>query len=79
MARARRTPVQITVRVAKIGSTVKEVLLETGATVEDALNAAEIDASGSTRMRISGEEVELDSEVEDGDLITLSGNIKNGL
>lgn len=68
----------ISVRVAQIGGEIKEIALEEGSTIEDALNAAGIDPNGGQRIRVDGETAELQDELEDGDYVTLSGKIKGG-
>lgn len=76
--RTRRETSDITVKVARTGGTVKEVLLAEGATVEEALTAAEIEYGDNSRIRVAGESVELDTELEDGDYVTVSGKVKGG-
>jgi ribosome-interacting GTPase 1 len=78
MARRAAKKEEIFVKVARTGSTVKEVCLNGDRTVEDALNAAGVEYSESSRIRINGETVDLEDEVSDGDIITVSGSIKGG-
>lgn len=70
---------QIEVKVARVGGKVETVVLENGdITVEDALDAAGIDHTGKTRIRVNGEPAELDDELEDGDRVTVTGKITGG-
>ena len=71
-------PETISVKVATIGGEVKEFNLEEGATVEDALNAYGIDPDSSKKLRVDGEPVDLEDELEDGDYLTVSSKVKGG-
>ncbi len=79
MARTRQTRATIEVKVARVGGEVKELMLETGATVEEALDASTLEWSDSMRIRVNGEAAELDDELEDGDVITIAGKVKGGV
>jgi sulfur carrier protein ThiS len=63
------------VKVAKIGSAVKEVMLADGATLEQALAAAEVDSDGF-QVRVNGRTP--CGTIADGDMITLVPAIKGG-
>ena len=76
--KAEATTDEIFVKVARTGGQVHEISLSQGQTVEEALNAADIEWDVKSRIRANGEAVELDDEVEDGDRITVSGTIKGG-
>lgn len=80
MARRRASAVEelILVKVTRLGSEVKEVSLPKDSTVSQALEAAGLDAEAYNRIRISGESVELEDIVENGDIITVSGGMKGG-
>lgn len=79
---ARRTQQEetdtILVKVARAGGTVQEVCLNGNRTVADALRAANIEFDDTSRLRVDGETVELDDELEDGEIVTMSGKIKGG-
>lgn len=66
------------VKVAKLGTAVKEVALELTANVGDALRAAEIEAGGF-EIRVNGNPVEATASVRSGDVITLVPQIKGGM
>lgn len=68
----------ILVKVARTGGLVKEVALNGGRTVEDAIDAAEMEYSSRDRIRIDGEPADLDDELEDGNIVTLTGKVKGG-
>jgi len=65
------------VKVAKLGTAVKEVAIDSGSVVEDALRAAEVTAEGF-EIRINGNPVNLDSSIKTGDILTLVPQIKGG-
>lgn len=66
---------EITVKVAKLGSVVKEVLLAEGSSVNDALAAADMSSDGF-QVRVNGREFE--GTLHTGDTITLVPAIKGG-
>ena len=68
----------ILVKVARTGGQVVEVSLNGGRTVEDAIDAADIEYNSRDRIRVNGEPADLDDDLEDGDIVTLSGKIKGG-
>lgn len=79
MARRRTsTEAMIEVKVARLGGEVKTVALQPDSTVADALEAAGVDSENFNRLRVSGEPVEPEDVVEDGDIITVSGGMKGG-
>lgn len=63
------------IKVAKLGSAVKEVMLEDGSSIEQALGAAGMLASGY-QVRVNGR-TEC-GRLQDGDTITLVPSIKGG-
>ena len=72
---------EIEVRVARTGGRVETVLLNGNRNVRAALDAAGIEYSESSRVKVNGETVDIDDtdlELEDGDRVTLSGKIKGG-
>lgn len=70
---------EFVVKVARTGGRVTEVVVEKGATIEEALEASGIDYSSTDRIRKNGATVELDSKVAKNDVITIAGKIKGGL
>jgi len=66
------------IKVAKLGTAVKEVCLDESATVEDALEAADVRVGSSETMKVDGEPAENDTVLEDGDVITIVPAIKGG-
>lgn len=60
----------IFVKVSTVGGSVQEVCLESGATVEDALNAAGISAAGKSIKR-GTRELDLDDSVSNGDILVI--------
>ena len=75
--RVAAAPVIMWVKVAKLGNKVEEVALHPGQSVIDAINISEIPAAG-LNMRLNGEEVDPNTTVVDGDVITLVPKIKGG-
>lgn len=71
-------PAEFTVKIARTGGRVTEVVVEKGSTVEQALDASEIDWSETDRIRKNGASVQLDSKVAKDDVITIAGKIKGG-
>ncbi len=68
----------LTIKIAKLGSTVHEVALDDrNNTVEHALKAARIDA-GSDEIRVGGVSARPTTELSDGDTITLVPSVKGG-
>lgn len=68
---------EITVKVAKLGEVVKEVLLPVGANLEDALEAADVDSDGFD-VRVNGSKEDLDYSLGNGAMITLVPAVKGG-
>lgn len=71
---------EILVKVGRTGSPVVEVVLNGARTVRDALEAAGVEYESNSRIKVGGETVDLDSgdELENGDIVTVSGSIKGG-
>jgi len=67
----------ITIKVARLGTTVLEVALNTGASVQDALTAAGLTVDGED-VRVNSSNAGLNDEVEDGDIVTLVPKVKGG-
>lgn len=67
----------ITVKVARLGNTVQEVALNEGASVEDAITAANLEVDGED-VRVNSSNARLSDEVEDGDIVTLVPKVKGG-
>jgi len=66
----------ITVKVGKLPGRINDYALEANSDVQDALNAAELDAEGY-EVRVDGELVaNLDTTVQDGSSVFLSRRIK---
>jgi len=66
------------VKVAKLGAAVKEVALEAGSDVGDALRAAEMNGDGF-EVRLNGNPVDGGETVKSGDIVTLAPQIKGGM
>jgi|WetSurMetagenome_2_1015567.scaffolds.fasta_scaffold01396_24 sulfur carrier protein ThiS len=67
---------EIMVKVAKLGTAVKEVMLGEGSSVNDALEAAEMEATGF-QVRVNGREAG-GACLRSGDVITLVPAVKGG-
>jgi len=67
----------ITIKVARLGTTVQEVALNDGASVQDALIAAGLTVDGED-VRVNSSNSGLNDEVEDGDIVTLVPKVKGG-
>lgn len=76
--RATRAASEILVKIGRIGQPTTEVLLEKGATVEDALEAANVSVGSGDRVRLMGRSVNLDTKVSNNDIVTIAGGIKGG-
>ena len=78
--RRRKTTDVITITLLPLGGESKEVVLEKGATVGDALKAGGMNYDSSTEVRVNGEILEKDMEVNDGESIIISsaGKIEGG-
>jgi len=68
----------IIIKVGRVGAEVKEVSLEDGATVEEALEAAGLSSKTSESVRVNGEDVDLDYELSDGERVMLVKDIRGG-
>lgn len=73
MARPRK---ELFVKVARTGSVVREVLLDGGRTVKDALEAAEIDYDEDEKIRVNGKPADLSDSLKAGDVVTIAANVK---
>lgn len=69
----------IFVKVGQTGGRVVEVCLNGGRTVEDALDASDVSYSDSNRIRVNGSPADLEDELQDGDIVTISGRVKGGV
>ena len=69
---------EIEVKVGRVGDEVKTILLESGATVEEALDAAGFNYGEGQRLRFKGETVELETELTENGTLIISGQIKGG-
>ncbi len=65
----------VTVRLGKVPGTMQHIALEAGATVEDALEEAGLDASGF-EVRVNGSSAPLDRELNENDNVLLTRQIK---
>ena len=68
----------ISVKVARVGTAFAEYALNDARTVQDLLNAANINPKASESIRVNGDSEELDYELEDGDVVTLVKDIEGG-
>lgn len=66
------------VKVAVLGGEEAEVDVPQGATVEDVLEEAGISLDKSEQVRVNGESVDLESEVEEGTNLTIVSQPKGG-
>jgi molybdopterin converting factor small subunit len=66
------------VKVAKLGSAVKELFVEDGTSLVSALTSAGVSKEGM-QVRINGAVVPDSTPVKDGDVVTLIPAIKGGL
>jgi len=67
----------IFVKVIRVPGTVKEVGLEDGATVGDALDAADFEVSTGEAITLNGNTVDLSATVTDGSRICLAKSAKS--
>jgi prophage tail gpP-like protein len=66
----------ITVKVMQIPGTIREVALEDGSTVADALAAAEMAVSAGYTLKVDGNETSNDTVLSDGQNITINTSAK---
>jgi len=83
MVRTRRRTASeniIKVTLLPLGGVAKEVVLKKGDDVKAALKAGEMDFGRSTEVRVNGEILEKNMEVEDGEslIISSAGKIEGG-
>lgn len=64
------------VKVMEVPGRIISVALQEGATVQDALTAAEMTLASGRVLKVSGMNATLDTELQDGDNITMSANAK---
>jgi hypothetical protein len=67
----------ITMKVVRMPGKTTEVVLEDGATVADALAAAELTLGGNEKMTINGETAVMDDPVFGGDRVILAKDAKS--
>ena len=65
----------LTVKVAQLPGMFKEMALEDGSTIADALRIAELSSDGFA-VSLNGNRSELSAELEDGDTVTLAKSAK---
>lgn len=66
----------LTVQVTKVPGAMKTVTLENGATVRDALSAAELELTQGYELRVDDEVATLDTAISDGAVIVITKMIK---
>ena len=66
------------IKVGKMGTPFKEIPVEDGTTVADALRMADIEVGTNVAITIDDENVSLTDEVNDGDKIVVGINSKDG-
>lgn len=66
----------ITVQVTKVPGAMKTVSLENGATVKDALDAAELTVESGYEIRVDDEVATRDTTLNDGEVIVVTKMIK---
>lgn len=71
----------IKVKVARLGGEVREYALNGERTVKAALVAADLYYEGDEveKVRVSGEPADLDTELKEGDFVTVAGRIEGAL
>lgn len=62
----------IEVKVVKVPGIVKNIALEAGSTVRDALRLAEIEPDSSQALNVSGRPATQDTQLEDGDKLVVA-------
>jgi putative ubiquitin-RnfH superfamily antitoxin RatB of RatAB toxin-antitoxin module len=67
----------ITVKVARLGNAVQEVALSSGATVQNALDAADLMVENE-EIRVNSSTAGVNDEVRNGDIVTLVPKVKGG-
>lgn len=65
------------VKIVRMPGTVSEVAVEDGATVADALSAADMTQGNSEKLTVNGAPATADTSVDDGDRIVLAKEAKN--
>ena len=72
-----RAPIFVTV--ARLGGEVKKYCLNGERNVQAALDAAELVSDNDDRIRVNGEPATLETELKDGDVLTVAGKIEGAL
>ena len=65
------------IKVARLGTAVQDIFLNTGQNVSDALAAAGLEKDNE-EIRINSTSADLESTLEDGDIVTLVPKVKGG-
>ena len=65
------------VRIARLGERVQEVYISDGATVSEALDAADMDYEGFN-ISVGGSPASLDTTLTEGAVVTLTPEVKGG-
>jgi len=81
MARkAKKNDEAIFVKVARTGGVVNEYCLDDeDKTVEAILDVADMDVDDEEKIRVNGKLADMDTELKDGDVVTISGKVKGGI
>lgn len=77
-ATRRSASAEITVKVARAGNRVQEVLLEEDKTVSAALTAAGVSYSRTDRIRVNGKSATESTVLRKSDIVTVAGKISGG-
>lgn len=66
------------VHVGRVGTSLKEVEVEAGTTVEEAIQEAGLRIKDTEQVRVNAEVMDLEDEVSDNDVILLVRNVEGG-
>ena len=69
---------KFTVQVGRVGTSLKEVKVEDGTTIEEAIQEAGLKVKDTEQVRVNAEVVDLEDEVSDNDVILLVRNVEGG-
>lgn len=74
----KRSENEVTVKIGRATEPIEEITLPVGSTIENALEETDISIRSAESLWVDGERADLTDEIEDGDVIQITGKKEGG-